>query len=86
MSTQVNVHEAKTQLSKLLQRVEAGEEIVIARNGTPVARLSPVEKPTVQLGWAKGIDFWIADDFDAWDDELEEMFFGDDKHWDRDEF
>jgi prevent-host-death family protein len=38
----VNVHEAKTHLSKLLERVEAGEEIVIARNGTPVARLVAV--------------------------------------------
>ena len=35
----VNVHEAKTQLSRLLVQVEAGEEVVIARNGTPVARL-----------------------------------------------
>jgi prevent-host-death family protein len=84
MATQVNVHEAKTQLSKLLKRAEAGEEIVIARDGTPVARLAPVEQPVVQLGWAKG-KVWIADDFDAWDDELEEMFFGDDKHWNRDE-
>ena len=40
MGTQVNVHEAKTQLSKLLERVESGEEIVIARNGRPVATLS----------------------------------------------
>ena len=40
----VNVYEAKTQLSKLLGDVEAGEEIVIARNGVPVARLSPVKK------------------------------------------
>ena len=38
----VNVHEAKTHLSKLLERVEAGEEVVIARNGHPVARLVPV--------------------------------------------
>ena len=35
----VNVHEAKTQLSRLLARVEAGEEVTIARNGAPVARL-----------------------------------------------
>ena len=41
----VNVHEAKTQLSKLLERIEAGEEIVIARAGVPVARLTPVEPP-----------------------------------------
>lgn len=37
--TQVNVHEAKTHLSKLLERVENGEEIVIARNGKPIAKL-----------------------------------------------
>jgi antitoxin (DNA-binding transcriptional repressor) of toxin-antitoxin stability system len=40
MPDQVNVHEAKTHLSKLLERVESGEEIVIARNGRPVATLS----------------------------------------------
>lgn len=40
---QVNVHTAKTQLSKLLQLVEDGEEVVIARNGRPVARLVPHE-------------------------------------------
>ena len=38
---QVNVHEAKTHLSKLLEQVEHGEEIVIARNGKPIARLVP---------------------------------------------
>jgi len=43
--TVVNVHEAKTQLSKLLERIEAGEEIIIARAGVPVARLTPVEPP-----------------------------------------
>lgn len=42
---EVNVHHAKTNLSKLLFRVEAGEEILIARNGKPVARLVPVEMP-----------------------------------------
>ena len=44
MATQVNTHEAKTQLSKLLVRVQAGEEIVIAKAGIPVARLVAVEK------------------------------------------
>ena len=39
----VNVHEAKTHLSRLLERVRAGEEIVIAKNGTPVARICPLE-------------------------------------------
>lgn len=41
----VNVHEAKTHLSKLLARVEEGEEIVIARSGKPVAKLSRYEEP-----------------------------------------
>jgi prevent-host-death family protein len=41
--TMVNVHEAKTQLSRLLERVRAGEEIVIAKNGRPYARLCPLE-------------------------------------------
>lgn len=42
----VNVHQAKTQLSRLLARVEAGEEIVIARRGNPVARLVPCQPET----------------------------------------
>ncbi len=41
--TMVNVHEAKTQLSRLLERVQAGEEIVIAKAGKPCARLMPLE-------------------------------------------
>ncbi len=40
----VNVHEAKTNLSRLLAKAEAGEDVIIARNGTPVAKLSPVAK------------------------------------------
>ena len=44
--TVVNVRQAKTQLSRLLARVEAGEEIVIARRGNPVARLVPCESET----------------------------------------
>jgi prevent-host-death family protein len=64
---QVNVHEAKTQLSKLLARVAAGEEIVIAKAGKPVARLVPVQKkrPRRIPGLDAGKDFWIADDFDG---------------------
>ena len=46
MTTTVNIHEAKTHLSRLLLRVEMGERIVIARSGTPVAVLGPVESTT----------------------------------------
>ena len=62
----VNVHEAKTQLSRLLERVEGGEEIVIARAGTPVARLLPFAPPgsARELGMDEGrLD--IPADFDA---------------------
>ena len=60
-----NVHEAKTQLSKLLERVAAGEEVIIAKSGVPVARLVPAT-PVQQrsLGTEKGRVF-VADDFDA---------------------
>ena len=63
---QVNVHEAKTHFSKLLARVAAGEEIVIARAGKPVAKLVPMgqQKKRRVFGMDAG-KVWIADDFDA---------------------
>jgi len=62
----VNVHQAKSQLSRLLRAVATGEEIIIANRGVPVARLSPAakEKPKRKLGDMAG-QIWIADDFDA---------------------
>lgn len=64
--TTVNTHEAKTHLSRLLNRVAGGEEIVIARAGTPVARLVPLEgsRRSRELGFARG-EVRVADDFDA---------------------
>lgn len=47
---QLNVHEAKTRFSRLLERVEQGESIVIARNGKPVAELVPIRKKGISLG------------------------------------
>lgn len=62
---EVNVHEAKTHLSRLLLRVAGGEEIVIARAGKPVARLVPIEpKPQRIIGQDDGL-FEVPDDFDA---------------------
>ena len=65
MST-VNIHEAKTQFSKLIARVEAGEEIIIARDGTPVARLLAVrrESPKRIPGRDRGV-YTVPEDFDA---------------------
>lgn len=61
----VNVHEAKTHLSALLADVAAGEEIVIARAGKPIARLLPVGAPSERpIGIDDGRG-WIADDFDT---------------------
>lgn len=75
--TEVNIHEAKTHLSKLLRRVTAGEEIVIARAGKPVARLVPVAEPPRprELGRDRG-KIWIADDFDTLDPEFLADFEG----------
>jgi prevent-host-death family protein len=74
---EVNIHEAKTHLSRLLQRVAAGEEVTIARSGVPVARLVAVEpKAKRPLGFARG-QIWIADDFDApLPDDLLKLFYG----------
>jgi prevent-host-death family protein len=75
----VNVGEAKTHLSKLLARVEAGEEIEIARDGHPVARLVPVEhveKPGRLFLAARGIlagQIRIGDDFEFTEEELDEI-------------
>jgi prevent-host-death family protein len=62
---QVNMHDAKTNLSKLIARVERGEEIIVARDGKPVAKLVPFQetpKPRVP-GALKG-RIWISPDFD----------------------
>jgi len=61
----VNIHEAKTHLSRLLERVQAGEEVTIAKAGRPIARLVPIAAPGKRpLGLDRG-QVWIADDFDA---------------------
>jgi prevent-host-death family protein len=62
---QVNIHEAKTQLSKLLRRVAAGEEITIANRGEPIARLVPVTCSRERTFGAYGNTIKIADDFDG---------------------
>lgn len=73
---EVNVHEAKTHFSRLLQRVEAGEEITIARAGVPVAKLIAAGPSggTRPMGMDAG-KVWMAEDFNAPDPELEAMFY-----------
>jgi prevent-host-death family protein len=71
----VNIHEAKTHLSRLLERVEAGEELVIARAGRPVARLVPFRPRTTPREpglWRGRIS--LADDFDRTPETLLDDF------------
>jgi prevent-host-death family protein len=75
MTIVVNIHEAKTHLSKLLERVQAGEEIIIAKAGYPIARLTPysTEQPTPRIpGMDKGKVF-ISPDFDKPLPEFDEI-------------
>lgn len=75
---EVNVHEAKTHLSRLLRRVAAGEEITISRAGTPVAKMTAVTPAHVErpLGALEG-QVQIAEDFDApLPDDLLAQFYG----------
>ncbi len=75
----VNIHKAKTNLSRLVDAVERGEvaEIIIARNGKPAARLAPLEKrPAVQrIGVAKG-QFVVPDPDPSLDADIAALFLG----------
>lgn len=79
----VNVHEAKTHLSKLLQRVADGETIILAKSGKPVAKVVPIDapslKPSERIGFLDGA-FDIPDDFDTLGSaEIDALFHGTDK-------
>jgi prevent-host-death family protein len=80
----VNIHAAKTNLSKLIQRAEAGEEIIVARNGKPAVKLSPVGNPPTLpkpeagehpswVGSLKG-QIWTSPDIDEVDAEIAREF------------
>lgn len=64
----VNIYEAKTQLSRLVDAAASGRDVIIARNGRPVARITALEQvkqPCYRLGLLEGEEGWLADDFDA---------------------
>jgi prevent-host-death family protein len=76
--TTVNIHEAKTHLSRLVDEVAAGAEIIIAKAGKPMARLTPISTPARKkhLGLLKG-KIIVPDDFNAaLDDEILSAFEG----------
>jgi len=74
---EVNIHEAKTHLSRLLEKVAMGEEVIIAKAGTPVAKLVPIKpaRRRFKLGSAKG-EFTVPDDFnDPLPKDIEDLFY-----------
>lgn len=75
MTVNVNIHEAKTHLSRLLEQVAAGERVVISKAGTPVADLVPHQAATVTFGGLKGE---VAYDDQAFglDPDIQQMFYG----------
>lgn len=80
--TIVNMHQAKSQLSKLVEQIEGGseQEIIIARNGKPAARLVAIAQKTqgVKLGIAKGLyPTFDYEGFKALDKEIEQLFNAD---------
>jgi prevent-host-death family protein len=76
---QLNIYDAKTQLSRLVDAASKGESFVIAKSGTPLAKLGPIEPPKapkIKFGLMKG-EIWMADDFDApLPDDLLDAFEG----------
>ena len=81
MSESINIHEAKTQLSKLLSRVALGEEFTIANRGVPVAKLVPYTFPETEEDRIPGRlagQIKMSDDFNELDNEMLDLFYGDD--------
>jgi prevent-host-death family protein len=73
----VNIHEAKTQLSRLVEEAAKGEPFIIAKAGKPMVKVVPLEEgdhPRRRLIGALKGQFTVPDDFDAMDEEIEKMF------------
>jgi len=78
MTVFVNIHEAKTHLSRLLEQVAAGERVVISKAGHPVAELVQHRRPPVIVGGLKGRVRYSDQDWEVDDQEIAEMFYGPD--------
>lgn len=77
MNTMVNMYEAKTQLSALVDQASGGVDVIIARNGKPQARITALvpAKGQVKYGLLKG-KFVVPDDFDNPNPDIEALFYG----------
>ncbi len=74
----VNIHEAKTHLSRLVEKAAKGESFIIAKAGKPMVKVVPLEgeKPKRRIGFMKG-QISVPEDFDTMmSEEIEEMFYG----------
>ncbi len=78
MTVNVNIHEAKTHLSRLLERVAAGERVVISKAGQPVADLVPHQAKPVVFGGLSGELAYDDDAFAGVDPDIQRLFYGDD--------
>ncbi len=78
MTVNVNIHEAKTQLSRLLEQVANGERVIISKAGRPVAELVPHQRTRVVLGGLRGSLSYDDESFDGLDADIQQMFYGDD--------
>ena len=76
--TKANVHEAKTNLSKLIEQALNGEEVVIAKAGKPLVRLVPVRDEKEDCFGMDAGKIWMADDFDVLPEDLLAAFYGED--------
>ena len=75
----MNIHQAKTNLSKLIEQVNAGEDVIIAKAGKPVAKLISYKKELKDRTpglWKNKI--WISENFDDEDEEINKLFYGED--------
>ena len=77
----VNIHEAKTHLSRLIDLAAKGEPFIIAKAGKPLVKVVPFDAPAAprRLGFMRG-QFTVPEDFDTmYQEEIEKMFYGDDE-------
>jgi len=77
----VNIHEAKTHLSRLVDAAAKGEPFIIAKAGKPLVKVVPIDAPAAprRLGFMRG-QFTVPDDFDTmYQEEIEKVFYGDDE-------
>lgn len=73
----INIHQAKTNLSRLIEKTLSGEDVIIAKAGKPVAKIVPYKKTSKprKLGLWKG-KVWVAPDFDEESEEINKLFYG----------